>query len=376
MKPYEKVTSGRIGDRRKWLFLFLVSTAACVMMVTCKSAPAFEFAQGVIVDPGQGIVYIMSPNGRIDAVNLSSGDAIATSTRGAKPLLLYGDGVLAQAEAEDQSGMLSLVGLSSTDLKPTFQIDVPLPSRVHASIVESLGSSFYVSARYDNDEIVVQWRSLQRRVSGVPTSEPAQIATGFARIDPTAGHLVASGGGEAPHSPSPKFNFPANVQAVMDSQSLISQLCRVDDLIAAIGYSGDNGQKHTTLRRWNKDTGQSLPNIELFDSKLTFQNFSADCRYLLFSRANDGWLWSIFATTTGNLVAELNNPSPTSQFFIWESFLVYESPAVITLDGEHKAIVQPARLQAIDLGTGRQLWARPIRETKYLGPYPGKSENP
>jgi hypothetical protein len=46
------------------------------------------------------------------------------------------------------------------------------------------------------DVILVKWRSIQRRISGVPTSEPARLRTGFARIDPRDGRLIASGEGE------------------------------------------------------------------------------------------------------------------------------------------------------------------------------------
>jgi hypothetical protein len=85
----------------KWLFIFPALIAASWVVMASQSALAFGFAQGVIVDGKGSVVYLMNPGGGIDAVNLSGGAVLATTTRGAKPLLLYGDALLAQAEGKD-----------------------------------------------------------------------------------------------------------------------------------------------------------------------------------------------------------------------------------------------------------------------------------
>src|SRR4051794_20513062 len=117
----------------------MVLAAACGIAGAAGNAMAFEFTQGVIVDLTRSVVYMMSPGGRIDAVNLSAGEVTATSTRGAKPLLLYDDVLLAQAEAKDRVDVLRLVGLAAKDLKPKFEVNVPLPSQIRAG-------TFYASA--------------------------------------------------------------------------------------------------------------------------------------------------------------------------------------------------------------------------------------
>jgi hypothetical protein len=71
------------------LFYFLVLAAACGIAGAPRNALGFEFAQGVIVDALDSIVYTMGPEGRTDAANLSTGEVIATSTLAVKPLLLY-----------------------------------------------------------------------------------------------------------------------------------------------------------------------------------------------------------------------------------------------------------------------------------------------
>ena len=69
----------------KWLFIFPALIAASWVVMASQSSLAFELAQGVIVDGKGSVVYLMNPGGGIDAVNLSGGTVLATTTRGAKP---------------------------------------------------------------------------------------------------------------------------------------------------------------------------------------------------------------------------------------------------------------------------------------------------
>jgi hypothetical protein len=351
------------------LLLPLALIGAYIIVGASRDALAFQFAQAAVVDSEKSTAYLMAPEARIDEVDLSSGQILATSTHAAKPLLLYDFLLLAQGEPRGESEKLRLIGLSSKDLTVTFEVDVPLPTGVQALIDDRLGSSFYVGAHIDTNEIVVQWRSVQRQISGTPTSEPAHIATGWARIDPNAGRLTSSGDGEAPVR---EHDLPAIVRESVHSGALASKPCQVDDLIAAIQYREDTGATAVMLRRWNKETGEGLPDVKLFSGDLTFRSFSADCRYLLASRAMDGWLWSIYSMATGDKVAEIHMPAPAAQFFIRDNSLCYIAPATVVRAGGQLKIEEPRRFLAADLKTGSELWSRPIRETTYLGPYPAR----
>src|SRR6266478_3683196 len=122
----------------RWWYSLLMLTAACGITHAAPNARAFEFAQGVIVDALHSVVYMLNSQAGIDAVSLSNGEVIATATRGQKPLLLYDNFLL--AAAQDQSDALSVVGLTTKDLKPKLELELPLPSRVGTA-------SFYVGAR-------------------------------------------------------------------------------------------------------------------------------------------------------------------------------------------------------------------------------------
>ena len=92
----------------------------------------------------------------------------------------------------------------------------------------------------------MQWRSAQRRVTGIPSNEPARIATGWARIAPNTGHVITSGSGEAPVR---EEELPAAVRDLAHSTALAGRPCRVDDLIAAIQYREEGGATSVVLRR-------------------------------------------------------------------------------------------------------------------------------
>ena len=93
--------------------LFLLS----ILIAASQGAFAFELAQGVIVDSARARIYVMNPDGGIDAVAFSNGAMLATTARGAKPLLLDDGALLAQAEGKE--GVLSLVSLRTQDLEPS-----------------------------------------------------------------------------------------------------------------------------------------------------------------------------------------------------------------------------------------------------------------
>src|ERR1700730_18576551 len=101
----------------KWPTIFLAIPVISLLAGTSRGASAFEFAQGVIVDPRRAAVYIMNPEGGIDAVDLTSGKVMATSQRGSRPLFIYDDALLAQADVKERSGLLSLIGLGLKNLQ-------------------------------------------------------------------------------------------------------------------------------------------------------------------------------------------------------------------------------------------------------------------
>jgi hypothetical protein len=350
---------GRNGSKEREMkswSVCLMFIAACGIIYPSTSARPFEFVQGVIVDARHGIIYMSNSRMGIDAVGLSTGEVIANSTRGVKPLQLYGDVLL--AEAQGRSNALNIIGLTAKDLKPIFDLEIPIP-------VEARQGSFYVGARVDGNEIILRWRSIRRPIRAIPTREPANVIGGFARVDPATGRLITVGEGEPPAPTATKIEIPAALQQLTDHAKLASQLCPIDDMVAALEYVEERGEQHLKLLRWRKTTNESLPTVRLFGQELTFRTFSRDCRHLLASSEMNGWVWHLYSTTSGEQTAEFHNDVPGAEFFVFGTNLIYQAPA----DGQlisGSARINTPRLVALDINSGKEIWARPIGLTAYL----------
>jgi len=343
------------------LHSLLALATVCGLMQQSVAAHPFEFTQGVIVDAAHSIVYMTNSDSRVVAVELSSGTVVATSARVTKPIFAYRNLLL--ATARDQSGTLRVEGLNAKDLTPKFEFDLPIPSRAEPG-------SFHESARLDNREIVLQWRAIYRSQSPIPMRKSADVEMGFARIDPATWRLIATGSGEAPAAQAPQ-SVPVGPRDLAENGRLASRLCSVDDLVVALQYIDKDGENTVALRRWRRTNDQALPPIDLFGGRLTFRDFSRDCRHLLASaEKNNDWNWHIYSTATGKLTAEFDNALPGPEFFVFENLVIYLAPATgQSVAGRLR--INPPTLIAVDVKSGQKSWARPIGEPAYVGPYPG-----
>jgi hypothetical protein len=112
-------------------------------------------------------------------------------------------------------------------------------------------------------------------VSGVPTNQPAQLTTGFARIDLADERLLTAGEGEPPAFETASGEIPAEARKLDDAGALASPLCASGPLAAAIQYLKDEGKEYATLRRWNKETGEPLPMLGSSGASSPFRGFRA-----------------------------------------------------------------------------------------------------
>jgi len=58
----------------------------------------------------------------------------------------------------------------------------------------------------------------------------------------------------------------------------------VSNLLVTIERATYKGKQRVTLKRWDAETGEALPDVTLFDHGLNFRSISADKRHLLASR--------------------------------------------------------------------------------------------
>lgn len=340
---------------------------------------AFEFRPGVIVGADRCTAYLMNTQGGIDAVDLSSGESIWTTSRAAKPLLLHGDLLIAQAaEAPGRSGVFRIVGLNTTAKgEPVFEADVELPEGVSAFVSDGPGITFRASARISEVDLIVSWLFSEQPISGAYIEADATAfrqVTGTARIDLETGRVEPLGSDETPSLNGPQL--PDNLARLVESGSLPGRLWRLDNVLISPALITDDDGERILLKRWNGETGEALPEISIRSNGLTVRYPSADYRHLLTSklvetspRVWEKYLWVIFSLETGVRVAEVRNFEPGAWFFISGSSLIQEvQPQGRLVDGV--GVEEPRKLRAIDLASGAERWNRPIRDTAYRGSYP------
>ncbi len=338
-----------------------------------KSNNAFEFRPGIVVDPADGVVYVMSQQRGIDVVDLSSGKRVWRTTRADKPLLLSGNLLVAQVDVGDR---LRIVGLDTKDAGVLlFQADLELPERVYASLDDGLGTSFSVTARRHQSDLIISWRFFRQHISGVapPPGAPPNVEqfSGAARIDIGTGRVEAVGANDVPPPPEPRL--PDNVARLVETGALLGPVYHAGDVVAVATRVSDDVGRRVVLHRWQSANGQPLPDVTLFGSGLTLRYASADSRHLLASMAaeSDGpaWAWVIYSLETAEVVAEIRNTMPGAWFFLWDSSLMHESrPSRRLVDG--KWLDEPLKLRAVELTTSAERWSWPVRDTAYGGPYP------
>jgi len=297
--------------------------------ISGRSVQAFELNKGVIVDPGRGVVYLMNPEHGIDATEVDSGTLIWHTTVAAVPLLLFDDRLVAQAETSAGTRVLPLVVLNTTAHgEPILSAAVPLPAPVFASIDSGMATSFTADARISSGELEVSWRFTQTAVPGFgrPGPVPLSEIDGAARIDLKTAQVQV---------------LPATNAA-------------------------------TRSRASPSGSGRDIQLEPGFNLAIA----SADGQAILANKPvgtdATGWtdyLWAIYSLQTHDRLGEIRMPTSAAPFFVWNSMLVYMSrPSGRRIDG--KWIQQPLELRAVYLGTGREAWKTPIRDTAYHGPFP------
>jgi len=335
------------------------------------TANAFEFGPGVLVDPDRPAVYLMNPQGGIDAVDLSSGALIWSTVAAAKPLLLHGDLLVAQAEGGGNFDIVTLDTKNAGRLVLVATVD--LPEGVSASVDDGLGTSFLVSARRDESGVFVLWRFATQQISGADPGEDAAVrqVSGAARIDLETGRVDPLDPQAVPEPAEPPL--PENVARLIETGELTGPVWRAGSVLATIVRARDRTGERVTLRRWEADSGAPLPSVLLFGPELTLRYPSVDSRHLLASKLIDAatstWGWSIYSLETGERVAEVPVPLAGTPFFIWKSRLIHRSPP-LSKHVEGQWISEPLKVRSIEAASGVEIWARSIRDTAYRGPLP------
>jgi hypothetical protein len=339
----------------------------------CTRRSLFEFRPGIIVDEDRARVYLMNPEGGIDAVDLASGHLLWTTAQAAKPIIMAEDLLIAQVDIPDLKNILHLMFLNTKKGgESASEAKIELPTGVRVSVEDGPSTSFRTDAWIHGKFTFIAWTFSKGYVGGPPPKGTGvHTVSGTVRIDSRTGESRLLNFNDFP--PPARPGVPNTIIRKAASRSHSGQLWNTGCVVARVERIPGKREKGITLLRWSCATGEALPDVKLYGADYTLRYPSANQKHLLASKADYAnrppWHWLIFSIDSGKRVAEINMESPGARFFVGRNHLIYESPLERRLvAGEW--LSEPLRLQAIDLESNNKRWSRPIRDTVYRGSSP------
>jgi hypothetical protein len=342
-----------------------VSSAAPAAGLGSKAPDAdrFELREGVVVDRGESRLFLMAPDGALEAVDLSTGESEWRSTEAALPLVLGRPGLLAMAESATPGRGLELVALDPASGEVRSRGRFELPALVSARIDDALGLSFRLQATgpagQGSEDGVLDWGTLdweysQERVSGMPLPEK-EASKGSLDL---AGRLSVAAPGSAPSSANSATDAlrirALAVDEKADAQPAIElwgdQQLKVSEGEGARQFLSIDGAHVLVATRIERsdstDSGQPTP------------------KQLMMER----YRWTLYERS-GARLGSASSPVAYAPFFVTEGRVVHEVRPMGWVEGEKK-VENGLRLRAVDLGSGVEMWTRDLRDTAYRGPFP------
>lgn len=318
-----------------------VRAAWALALLVGLLTPAFSFAEtsgalhdGVVVDAAQGMAYVISPKGGIDALDLTTGNVRWTSKAAVKPLAVVDGALLAQAATADP-GALPVVAFDAKGAVKQ-QARIALPKGVLAQSADGPKRWFRAEAfEAEDGAVVVTWAASESRpVQGLLEQE----AVGATTLD--SGAL----GAREPLSGAARVDLSNG--RVAEVASAKAQSLQVAARAATAGKGLD-------LRR---------------------QLASLDGRHVLTSEriAESGsqrrYRWTI-TDAAGATVGTVEAPVGRARFVVAGSQVLYVAPHTARVEGG-KIVEEPLRLQALDMRTGAAVWSAAVVDTTFRGPFP------
>lgn len=294
-----------------------------------------ELRDGIIVDDARNVAYVMSVDGGIAAVDLKTGETRWKSNAAAKPLAVIDGVLLSQVEPRTPESMQHLdVAVLDVEAKGAHKTTGhnPLPEGVRASTGQTPEGTFVASAQPAGGGAVVTWefdRAADRR-----------------------------------ESRSRKL-LDASENAVQHREGVLHMNIRTGSMERLPDLPRDVVEKDRG--RWllfSQAEDRSKP------SKRFFQ--SADGRHVLQSEVladGTGWdryQWTIRERETGKQIGQIRSHISFTPFVVRESTITFST----TPFRRKGSPAEPAKLRAVSLESGKELWSVAVRETVWRGTLP------
>ena len=299
------------------------------------SSDSAALREGVVLSPRHGFAYVMRPGG-LAAVNLANGKVRWRSDKGAKPVALLGDRLIAQADSKGGKA-LELVALDARSGAVRESVRIPLPAGVAATLVDTAKGSFRVQVSSVGSELMVRWEA-------TGTDAPLQ------------GYLPYAEDGHQPEAASVVAG-----EAALDVASLAVKA------EPTVRVTRSAAIARAALEELSAPAVTGAPGRQML---------SADGRHVLVTEPVDAadftlnrHRWTLYERASGTRLGSVPAMVSAAPFVVVGNTLYHTVPAhAVRQDG--KFVENPASLRAVSLKGGAEAWKMALLETDFRGPFP------
>jgi hypothetical protein len=302
-----------------------------------SNVKSFNLRPGVVVDPGRKLLYAMAPEGGIEALKLETGEVAWATKDAARPVGLVGGRLIAQAAPEATANALKVVSLDPGAGKAIATGSVSLPADVRPMVQSTARREFSLTAApVTSGGAVLNWRFSERRGRALPPGTksvlPASGGAGAPAAASESKHgafkLDLDNGATTPHEAGPAAAAPVAPAAAEHIAGLpLPQLLSADGRNVLV----------KTAPKADKDPAALEYTLEVYDR------------------------------ATAKKLGAFQSHYAGVPFFVTDSRVVFETPSYRRADADKKLVEEPARLHAVDLQSGNEIWSRPVLEAVSRG---------
>jgi hypothetical protein len=383
------------------LRLQLAAIVSCLLVVVPTASgqrlvEGFSIAPGVLVDPANGVAYLMTPERKVEAVALTDGGVLWSSSAAARPIAIRGERIIAQVEAVVADTTLTLVALDATNGEPVGPPQaIDLGPGVVSSVDDGLEHQFVLgTAEADTRIGPVLWRYYEQELSG-PEEPPAPPFERFGALEVSDAAAITplTGGGFTRESGRPPYSRPRVTRPVSEEPApgtIILDLetggrYRPDGVrVPPAGGSGSDPTRAPSepvpvtlppggLIITDGHVGDEFPPTRRIPGDQFGE--SADDRHLVASEftgvieAPEPYRWTIYRRGTLEVAARFVAQTSLTPFVLTANRVLYLRQPYQRRAGDELQS-HPLALVARDAGSGRIVWTRAVRDTRYQGPVP------
>ncbi len=178
---------------RTWL-LVAVALAACTALQAADSKDGPTLIPGGIASPDGKVGFVVNVKGGVDAIQLATGELLATAASARRPLIVWNERLVAQMAVKDNPHAMKLALFDAAQLGSPLLETAAIALPEWASLAKAHAHSFVVESRLVGDALLLRWRAETWYGGGEKLTEAEEraahkVASGAVKMDLHTGKI-------------------------------------------------------------------------------------------------------------------------------------------------------------------------------------------